>query len=75
MTTIAQRQKEALQQELLTVEQFSLLTQYHIQSIYRLIAKGKVAVVRIGGYSIRIPRSEARAVRARHPNADQSLSL
>lgn len=72
--TIAQQIEFAKAQELLTVEQFALLTQYHPVSIYRLISKGSLAVVRIGR-SIRIPRSAARVVRDKHPNADQTLTL
>lgn len=75
MSTIAQRQREALSQELLTVEQVSILTQYHVQSIYRMIRKGRVRVVRLGGWAVRVPRSELRAIRAHHPNADQSIPL
>lgn len=72
--TIAERIRQAQAQELLTVEQFALLTQYHPQSIYRLIARGTIAVVRIGR-TIRIPRTAARVIRAQHPNADQLLSV
>jgi excisionase family DNA binding protein len=75
MSTIAQRQREALSKELLTVEEVSLVTQFHVQSIYRMIRKGRLKVVRLGGWSVRVPRSELKAVRESHPNADQSLRL
>lgn len=75
MSTILERQREALAEHLLTVEQVSLLTQYHVQSIYRMIRKGRLRVVRLGGWHLRIPKSELRAVRERHPNADQSIPL
>lgn len=73
--TIRERIEAAKAKELLTVEQFALLTQYHPQSIYRMIAKGVIPVVRVGKWTIRIPRSIARAIRERHPRADQTLSL
>lgn len=75
MSTIAQRQREALDQEFLTVEQVSLVTQYHVQSIYRMIRKGRISVVRLGGWAVRVPRSELRAIRQGHPRADQSLAV
>lgn len=73
--TIKEQIAAAQRQELLTVEQFALLTQYAPKSIYRLIARGKLAVVRIGPRTIRIPRSAARPIRDRHPDADQTLAL
>lgn len=73
--TIREQIDAAKAQELLTVEQFALLTQYHPQSIYRLIAKHALDIVRIGPRTIRIPRSAAATVRAQHPRADQTLSL
>ena len=73
--TIREQVAHALKQELLTVEQFALLTQYHPQSIYRLIYKGAIEFVRIGPRTIRIPRAAAKAIRAQHPHADQLLSL
>jgi excisionase family DNA binding protein len=63
MSTIAERLKIAREQDLLTVEQFALLTQYHPRSVYRLITKGALAIVRIGPRTIRIPRSAARTIR------------
>lgn len=73
--TIKERIADAQRRELLTVEQFALLTQYHPQSIYRMVRTGKLAVVRIAAHTIRIPRSAARIVRSQHPNADSTLSL
>jgi excisionase family DNA binding protein len=73
--TIAEQIQHARAQRLLTVEQFALLTQYHPQSIYRLIYKGAITIVRVGPRGIRIPQSEARIIRAQHPRADQTLSL
>lgn len=73
--TIKEQIAAAKQQDLLTVEQFALLTQYAPKSIYRLIARKKIAVVRIGPRTIRIPLSAARVVRDQHPDADQTLSI
>ncbi len=73
--TISEQIALAKQQELLTVDQFALLTQYHPKSIYRLIALKEIIVVRIGRRGIRIPRAAARAVREHHPNADSTLSV
>ena len=73
--TIREQIDHAKAHELLTVEQFALLTQYAPKSIYRLIAQGRLAVVRIGRRTIRIPRSSARVIRDQHPNADQTLAL
>lgn len=60
--TIREQIEAAKQQELLTVEQFALLTQFHQQSIYRLIAKGDLPIVRIGR-AVRIPRAAIRVLR------------
>lgn len=73
--TIKEQLERAKKQQLLTVEQFSLLTQYHVQSVYRMIRLGRLRVVRIGGWAIRIPYSEAKITRAQHPRADSTLSL
>ena len=67
--TITERIRIAREQEFLTVEQFALLTQYHPQSIYRMIKRGSIPVLRLGRIAIRIPRSAARTVRAQHPSA------
>lgn len=49
MSTINEQRAEAKAQELLTVEQVSLLTQLHEQTIYRKIRKGEIpGVVRFG---------------------------
>lgn len=73
--TIKEQIAAAKKQELLTVEEFALLTQYATKSIYRLIAKGSIPFVRIGTRTIRIPRSAARATRDQHPHADHSFAL
>lgn len=72
---IRERIAHAKQQELLTVEQFALLTQYHPKSIYRLIESGEIEVVRVGKRGIRIPYSAAKPRRELHPNADSTLQL
>jgi excisionase family DNA binding protein len=68
--TIAEQIQVARAQELLTVEQCALLTQMHPYSIYRLISKGKLAVVRVGR-SVRIPRAFLRSIKAQ-PNTDDA---
>lgn len=73
--TIKDKIDAAKREELLTVEQFALLTQYATKSIYRLIANGSLQVVRIGPRTIRIPRSAAKPTRDKHPNAEQTLAL
>lgn len=74
--TITERLRIAREQEFLTVEQFALLTQYHPQSIYRLIARGVIQVVQFGRHrAIRIPRSATRVVRAQHPRADSTMAM
>ena len=72
--TIREQIEQARQQEFLTVEQAALLTQYHPYSLYRLIAQGRIAVLRIGR-SVRIPRSAIRPLRAQHPRADSTMPL
>ena len=68
--TITERIEEAKAQENCTVEQFALLTQYHPKSLYRMIKKGLIPVIRLGPRTIRIPRAFAKAIRANHPKAD-----
>ena len=60
--TIREQIDLAKQQELLTVEQFALLTQLHEKTIYRMLKDGTLAVVRIGR-AVRIPRAAIRIAR------------
>jgi len=60
--TIKEQIDVAKQQELLTVEQFALLTQLHEKTIYRMLKDGTLAVVRIGR-AVRIPRAAIRVAR------------
>lgn len=60
--TIREQIDVAKQQELLTVEQFALLTQLHEKTIYKMLGAGTLAVVRIGR-AVRIPRAALRVTR------------
>lgn len=55
--TIRERIQDARQQELLTVEQLALLTQYHPKSIYRKVERGEIGGVVRYGRGIRFIRS------------------
>jgi excisionase family DNA binding protein len=70
--TIADQLKDAASQALLTVTQFSLLTQLSERTVYRLIAQGRLDIVRIGPTTIRIPRSAIRVGREQHHAAQQA---
>jgi len=71
--TITERLRIAREQEFLTVEQYALLTQCHPRSIYRMIKRGTVTIVRVGPRTIRIPRAALRAIRP--PLPTESLPL
>lgn len=71
MSTIHDQLIAARKQEMLTVNQFALLTQYNPQTVYRKIAKAEIpGVVRFGG-GIRIERSAALAYARGQATRDQ----
>jgi len=60
--TIEELLEQAKREEVLTVDQFAALVQYHPQTVWRMIQRGELkGVVRIGR-SIRIKKSEALAL-------------
>jgi len=58
MSTIRERLNAAREQELLTVEQVALLSQYNPQTVYRKAQKGEIPGMVRFGRGIRFRRSQ-----------------
>lgn len=71
--TIRERILEARQQEMLTVEQVSLLTQFHPKSIYRMVKHGSIPGVRRYGNKIRFVRVLVLQWHQQHPSREASV--